>query len=173
MKDWQKYILMFIYCFGVQIVILENIHVAYWFHPFVYLFFLLYFPPVMPKWLSVLVFFMVGLLYDVFLNSYGIHASACLLLGLIKPFVTIGNVNTAPTREDEKGSWLNKGKRRFKTIFLLSFILIHHFWVFFLESLGHDFITVFVPTWLGSTILTYLFLLLSEELFFRTFRTSK
>ncbi|MCO6495953.1 MAG: rod shape-determining protein MreD [Bacteroidetes bacterium] len=173
MKEWQRFILIFIYCFVVQFLIIENIKVGFWFHPFIYLFFLLYLPPDIPKWLSVFLFFLVGLFFDIFFNSYGIHASACTFLGLIKPFVSIGNVNVAPAREEEKGSWLNKGKRRFKLIFLFSFILIHSFWVLMLESLGHDFISVIIPTWLGSTLVTFVLLRISEELFYRTFRTSK
>lgn len=173
MKDWQLFFLILIYCFLVQVLILENINVGFWFHPFVYLFFLLYLPPDLPKWLSVLVFFLVGFVFDIFLNSFGIHASACLILGLLKPFIAADNLSVAPTRDEEKGSWLNKGKRSFKIVFLLSFILVHHFWVFLLESMGHDFFTVLVPTWLASSAITYLFLILSEELFYKTFKFEK
>lgn len=171
MKEGIKFTFIFIYVFLLQVLVLENVHGIFWFHPFVYLFFLLYLTPDLPKWASVLIGFFIGFIFDIFLNSFGIHASACLLVGLLKPYLAAGNINLAPAREEEKGSWLNKGKFRFKMLFLIVFILMHHFVVFFFEMLGQNLTKTFMPTWLGSSLATFVIILISEELFFKTFKS--
>jgi hypothetical protein len=170
MKEVIQFSLIFVFCFLLQVVVLPNFYGPFWFQPFPYLFFILYFSPNIPKWASVLLAFSVGFLFDWFLNSYGIHASATLLIGLLKPYVALGNISPAPTREEEKGSWLHKGKARFKYLFLLSFIALHHFWVFLMEMMGSNFGSSFVPTWIGSTFATFFLILIADELFFVTFR---
>lgn len=170
MREALLFTLIFVFCFLLQVVMLPNVHGPFWFQPFPYLFFVLYLTPEIPKWASVLMGFLVGFLFDWFLNSYGIHASATLIIALLKPYLAAGNISPAPTREEEKGSWLHKGKARFKYLFLLSFIGLHHFWVFFMEMMGQNFAGAFLPTWLGSTSATFVLILIADELFFKTFR---
>jgi len=170
MRELLKYSLILVYCFFVQLVFLENVHSFFWFQPFITLFFLLYMPYTLNKWQSVLISFSVGIFLDSLLNSYGVHTSASLFIGLFRPFFLNPSLFNAPARGDEKSIWLNKAGNKFKFAYLGLFILFYQFWVLLLETLGKNFFSIFLPTWILSSIFTLVLILLSEELLFRTFK---
>jgi hypothetical protein len=170
MTDWYKYLGFFIYCFVVQIFLLEALEGLFWFHPFGYLFFLLILPPSISRWGMVVLAFLTGAFFDFFFNSMGIHATVCLWVGLLKPVFSRPAEKVTPSREYESKIWWNKGGLKFKTIYILGFIFFHHALVFFLESPNQNFVRTFLPTFFASSFATYFFILLSEEFIFRTFR---
>src|SRR5690606_36371383 len=102
--------------------------------------------------------------------SMGIHATVCLWIGLLKPVFSRPAEKVVPSRDDESKIWWNKGGLKFKTIYILGFILFHHALVFFLEAPNQHFISEFLPMFISSSIATYFFILLSEEFIFRPFR---
>jgi cell shape-determining protein MreD len=170
MKQVLLPILMFFYVVLIQVFIIENLHFSMFFQPFIYLFFVLYLSPTLPKWLSVLMGFMVGIFFDMLFNSPGIHAAATTIIGFLKPYIAVFNNVQAPARENEQGSWLNKSRPKFKYIFLISMVSVHHLIVFVLENLQSSFLTVTLPIFFTSVISSLLLILISDELFHKTFK---
>ncbi len=81
-----KYGLSFIAFIGLQILVINNITLFYLLHPYVYFMFLLILPLRIPNWAMLLLSFLTGLVMDVFSGTLGMHASACVFLGFIRPF---------------------------------------------------------------------------------------
>jgi hypothetical protein len=173
MKSVGKHILMFVYCFLLQVMILDNIQGFYWFQPYVYIFFFLYLTPEIPKWSSVLIGFAIGIFFDLFLNSHGVHATAGVIIGFAKPYIAALNTAVAPARENEQGSWLNKARPKFRYYFLLLFIATHHFIVFVLENFNSNFFVITLPAFVISSLSTFVLILISDELFHKTFAKRK
>jgi hypothetical protein len=170
MTDWYKYLGIFVYCFIIQVFLLEMVEGLFWFHPYAYLFFLLILPPLIPRWLNILIAFFTGAFFDFFFNTMGIHAAVCLWIGLFKPVFSRPAEKVIPARDEESKLWWNKGGLRFKLIFISGFILFHHTLVFWFEAPDQDLINRFVPTLLGSSFSTFLFIFFSEEFIFRIFK---
>jgi rod shape-determining protein MreD len=55
--------------------------------PQFYILFILMLPITLHKNLTLRIAFVTGIIMDIFCNTYGLHASACVLLGLLRPFL--------------------------------------------------------------------------------------
>lgn len=73
----------------VQVLVLDQIQISGWvngyFNPYLYILFLLMLPVNINRLLLLVLCFLTGLSIDVFTGTMGMHASACLMLGLVRP----------------------------------------------------------------------------------------
>ncbi|MEL6923054.1 MAG: hypothetical protein AAFO94_03325 [Bacteroidota bacterium] len=81
-------------------------------HIIIYPIFILLLPVKTPQALAVLLGFFLGLLVDIFYDSIGVHASACVFTAFIRPYVlnfmaprTGYTVNQTPTRSAFGFNW--------------------------------------------------------------------
>jgi len=81
-----KYGLSFLAFLGLQMLVVNNITLFYLLHPFVYFMFLLILPVTIPHWNLLLLSFFTGMVMDMFASTPGMHASACVFLGFVRPF---------------------------------------------------------------------------------------
>jgi rod shape-determining protein MreD len=81
-----RHVLRFLLLISLQILILNNIQLGTFINPFLYVLFLLSLPVNLPRLLSLPIALITGLTIDMFQNTPGMHASACLLLMYIRPF---------------------------------------------------------------------------------------
>ena len=100
--------------------------------PYLYIMFLLMLPLETPRWLELIIGFILGLTIDMFTNTLGIHASACVLIAYIRPLYLKGiaprdvyEYVQRPGIQDFGLTWFIK--------YASVLILIHHFWLFFVE----------------------------------------
>ena len=100
--------------------------------PYLYILFMLMLPLETPRWAELLIGLLLGTSIDMFTNTLGIHASACVLLAYIRPLYlkVIGprdgyEYGQRPGIQDFGLSWFIK--------YAGVLILIHHFWLFFVE----------------------------------------
>ena len=100
--------------------------------PHLYVVFLLMLPIETPRWLELILGLLCGLSMDVFTNTIGIHASACLTLAYVRPLLLRGfaprdgyEFGQKPTIQDMGIAWYLK--------YAGILILIHHSWLFFVE----------------------------------------
>ncbi len=100
--------------------------------PYLYILFMLMLPLETPRWAELLIGLILGTCIDMFTNTLGIHASACVLLAYIRPLYlkVIGprdgyEYGQRPGIQDFGLSWFIK--------YAGVLILIHHFWLFFVE----------------------------------------
>ncbi len=69
----------------VQVLILNKIHILGFITPFLYIYFLLKLPTGISRNLLLLLGFILGITIDVFSNTPGINAAACVFLAFVRP----------------------------------------------------------------------------------------
>lgn len=160
-----RYIFHFIVLLAAQILIFEfvNEHFPY-VSFFPYLFVLLLIPIEVSAWLLFLFALITGLVVDVYYNSLGLHASACLtmvffrkrMLNYMAPREGY-ELNAKADPKDQKWSWF--------ITYLLIMLSIHHVWLFYMEFFSftwffHVLLKVFNSVILNTVLLSLLYLLL-------------
>lgn len=80
-------IIRFILLVAVQILIINNIELGRFINPFLYVLFIIILPFEAPKWLVLLSAFLIGITMDMFSDTGGMHAAACVFMGYIRPGV--------------------------------------------------------------------------------------
>lgn len=161
-----KYSLVFVVAVLLQVLIFNNILIARVISPFFYILFILLLPFYTPRALLLFLSFILGLTIDIFTNTPGVHASACLLIGFIRPGVlqlissreTLESVS-APTVQNMGFNWFAG-----YTIFLA---LIHHLFLFFIEAFTFDGVLITLLRVILSAVLSVGLILLSQFLIFR------
>jgi rod shape-determining protein MreD len=78
-------ILRFIGLVLVQVLIVKNIELGRFINPFVYVLFLIILPFETPKWSLLFISFILGITIDLFYDTAGLHAAACVVMGYIRP----------------------------------------------------------------------------------------
>ena len=124
--------LIFILLILLQVLLFNNIQFSGYVNPYVYIMFILLLPIDIPSWLLLLLSFATGLLIDFFSGSPGMHSSATVLAGFVRPYVLR---IVAPRDGYESGSdpsMLIYGFRWF-FFYTLLIVLVHHTALFYLE----------------------------------------
>jgi rod shape-determining protein MreD len=121
-------LIMAIQIFLLNTVELHNLSVAWGvslFKPFFYLLFILMLPANMHRGATMIICFFTGLLIDKFSigNPQGIHASACVLIGLIRPFI-LNLFFQSGLKENTKLITPSLSKMGFKNFFIYIFFIL-------------------------------------------------
>jgi len=127
-----RYGLIFLVLMLLQVLLFNNIQFSGYINPFVYVMMIMLLPVEISAWLLLLVSFFTGLTVDIFSGSMGMHASATVLAGFVRPFVLR---IISPRDGYETGSSLSMAVYGFRwyLIYTLIIILIHHTALFYLE----------------------------------------
>lgn len=100
--------------------------------PYLYVLFLLMLPLETPRWLELILGLFLGLTIDMFTNTLGLHASACVVLAYVRPLYLNA---IAPRDGYEFGQ--RPGIQDFGISWFIKYagvlILIHHLWLFYVE----------------------------------------
>lgn len=156
----------FILLLAFQIVIFNNISLFDFVTPYPYILFILLFPINSNRTGLLIGSFLLGLLLDIFSNSGGVHATACLVLAYLRPtffkFAFGLSYEYQTIRINDKLS-----PERFTFLFIS--VITHHFILFILEY----FKFVFILEALLRTILTTVFTLIVSILIIYLFKPSK
>jgi rod shape-determining protein MreD len=124
--------LIFILLILLQVLLFNNIQFSGYVNPYVYIMFILLLPIDIPSWLLLLLSFATGLIIDFYSGSPGMHCSATVLVGFVRPYVLR---IVAPRDGYESGSdpsMLIYGFRWFLAYASL-IVLIHHLALFYIE----------------------------------------
>jgi rod shape-determining protein MreD len=79
--------LIFISLVLLQVLLFNNIQFSGYINPYVYIMFILLLPIEIPSWLLLILSFSIGMIIDFFSGSPGIHTSATVLSGFVRPYV--------------------------------------------------------------------------------------
>jgi rod shape-determining protein MreD len=124
--------LIFILLILIQVFLFNNIQFSGYVNPYVYTMFILLLPVEIPSWLLLLLSFATGLIIDFFSGSPGLHTSATVLTGFVRPYI----LRIVSPRDGYEGgaepSMLIYGIRWFFS-YTLFIVLIHHTTLFYLE----------------------------------------
>ena len=151
----------------VQVLLLNNIQLGGYINPYLYVLFILLLPLETPNWLLLLLAFILGLGIDMFTNTMGMHAAACVFMAYCRPYITKlisprdgYDMDTPPTLQ-------NLGLNWFLT-YSIVLVLLHHLFLFYIEVFRlHEFFSTLLRVLLSS-ILTVTLILISQYLFYKT-----
>lgn len=155
----------FIVLIGLQVLVLNHIHLFGYANPFLYLLFVIALPFEIANWLLLVIALGTGLTVDVFTNTLGLHASACLVTAFSRPLVlTIFSpregyeFGSRPHLQDYGLGWFLP--------YAGILTLIHHLSLFYLEYFRFsEFFQTFGRA-LTSTVFTLLLMVMVQYLTF-------
>ena len=125
-------IIRFITLVLVQVLIIKNIELGRLINPFIYVLFLIILPFETPKWALLFIAFFLGITIDMFYDTAGLHAAACVLMAYIRP-----GVLKLFSPRDGYESGTQPTVQYLGVPWFLSYagilVVIHHFFLFYLE----------------------------------------
>lgn len=143
---------MFILIVLIQGLVVNNIQWSEYLNPMVYPIMILMLPFQLNAIITMFVALLLGLSVDAFSDAFGLHASAAVLIGYLRPSLMKYirpkegyDNNLLPTIQDMGAIWF--------LIYASIILIIHHLWFFSMEILRFDLILLI----LGKTILSFLF----------------
>lgn len=155
-----RYSVLFIVLMLFQVLIFNNIQLTGYINPYVYILFIMLLPVEIPHWLLLVISFATGMLIDFFSGSPGMHASATVLVGFVRPTI-LRIISTKEEHETGGPSMYTYGFRWF-LIYSIIVVLIHHTALFYLEVFRFtDFFRTLLRVILSS-FFSVLFILLLE-----------
>jgi cell shape-determining protein MreD len=80
-------IFRFIILVLVQVELINNIELGRFINPFLYVLFIIVLPFETPKWLLLVLAFLLGITIDMFCDTGGIHAAATVFMAYVRPGV--------------------------------------------------------------------------------------
>lgn len=168
-----KFIVNFIVIMMVQIFILNDIVlksaiILYGvpaFIPLLYPLVLLLLPVNTPHWLTMLLGFAVGMTMDMFSNTPGVHAAACVLLGFIRPYLlNLFFQQNIKELGDTEPTLFRMGFRSF-ILYILFALTIHHFYYYIIQVWSLKNILLILSKTVLSAILSIILIILSQLIF--------
>ncbi len=150
----------------LQVLIVKNINLGRYFIFFPYVLFILLLPFNTPKPLTLILAFILGLCIDMFYDTQGMHAAACITMAFARSFVLELFAPREGYDEQLKPTIAYMGVGWFSS-YALILILVHHLILFYIEAFTF---TEFFRTMLrvlGSTLATFGFIYLMQFLFYR------
>jgi len=150
-----------IYVLIFQVLIINNINLGFYIHPYIYILFILILPIEISGWLLLILSFISGLTIDMFVNSPGIHASASVFLGFMRPFVI---KSISPRIGYESGSLPIPSHLGFAWFFRYTVIcvILHHLFLFFVDAFTFSQLWFIFLKIILSSIFTIIFVLIIQ-----------
>jgi hypothetical protein len=141
----------FILLLAAQILIFNRIDLFGFINPFPYVLFIILYPVNGNKSGLLAASFLLGLLMDMFWNSGGVHAAACLVLAYYRPAIFKFSFGLSYEYQTVR---LNDALTPERFSFLLIAIVLHHFVLFVLEVFKVSFLWDILVRTVLSTIFT-------------------
>jgi len=158
-------VIRFFFLVFLQVLILNHIYFGGYINPYFYIYFILLLPFRAPRWLLLISAFILGLSIDIFTNTIGLNAAACVVMAFFRPFV-ISAISTGPeSLIGDTPSLRNQGIKWF-LYYSIILVLIHHSVLFYLEIFRFSEFTVTFIRVLLSSAFTMVLVLISEYLLY-------
>lgn len=156
-----RLILQFILLLLVQIFVLDNIQFLGFINPMLYVLFILSLPVKFPKWLSLILAFIMGLVIDIFSNTLGMHIFATVFIAFFRiPLTNLlitfdDGVNPAP-------SFKTFGVSKYVRYVVIC-VLLHHFVLFMIESFSFTSLIYTLYRIILSSVTTIILILIVQS----------
>ena len=154
----------FIVAVLVQVLICNHIDFLGYINPMVYIYFILVFPFTANKSFFLVIAFLLGLTIDMFSDSGGANAAACLIIAYLRPFVLRFAFGISYEHQSIKLENTAIGQRM---VYIIILTFVHHFVLFSLEIFNISNILLILKNTLYFSIFTILIITLSINLFSR------
>lgn len=165
MNVWIKYPVMFVVLVLFQVLVFNQVQLAGFLNPYIYVLFILLLPVSMPQYQVLLFSFLIGISVDWFSNTLGLHAASSVLMG----FMRLPVMNLVSQRESDQVNYpgLHQPGWRWFLLYASILVVIHHFFLFFTEVFSFaGFFRTFLRS-VASSAFTIGILVISQFLVFR------
>jgi hypothetical protein len=126
-------IIRFVALVLLQVLVINHIRLGGYVHPNVYIIFIMLLPINIPGWQLLLLGFGLGMSVDLFTGTPGLHAGATTLMAFCRPYI-IKLVSGTQKFENIHEPNLNQLDGMWFFRYVLLMVLVHHFWLFLIES---------------------------------------
>lgn len=157
-------IFRFIILVLLQVLVLNNINFLGYINPYLYILFIIAFPLDGNKSLLIIVSFLLGLSIDLFEDSGGVHAAACLVIAYLRPLFLKFSFGVSYEYNMVK---INKAPLTERITYITFMILIHHLVLFSLEIFSFSHILLLLKSTLFSSIFSIVLVFCTLLLFSR------
>lgn len=141
----------FILLLAAQVLIFNNINFLGYINPYPYMLFIILYPVNGNKYGLLLASFFLGIIMDMFCNSGGVHAAACIVLAFCRPYIFKFSFGLSYEYQTVR---LNDVLTPERFSFILIAVVIHHLVLFLLEIFKLNFLFEILLKTLLSTIFT-------------------
>ncbi|OEJ99244.1 rod shape-determining protein MreD [Flavivirga aquatica] len=135
----------------VQVLILNHIDFLGYINPYIYILFIALFPVKKNRTTVIFLGFLTGLTIDLFQDTGGIHAAACVLIAYLRPIALKFSFGTIYEHQTIKFNTVDFGS---KLIYITLLVIIHHLILFLLEIFSLSKIILVLQKTLFSSIFT-------------------
>ena len=162
-RVWFRIAVYFVVFVLLQVLVMNNIRLFGIITPFIYLYTILKFPVDMTRSSVIFISFLLGLIIDIFSNTFGMHAAACTFIGFIRTPLLWRFVDMREVAEGSVPSYKSFGSVKFIQ-YAFVMVFLHHTTLFIIKAFsffqpGVIFVRIF------SNILFTLLLILIIEAF--------
>ncbi len=163
-RDTASHITRFIVLILVQVLILNHVNFLGSLNPYIYIIFILLAPININKSLFLLLSFILGLTIDMFGDSGGVHAAACLIIAFFRPVALRSVFGLSYEFQTVKLGSIGFGE---KLAYVTLMVLTHQFVIFSLEIFNFSHILLIAKKTLFSSLFTIVVTMLVLVLFRR------
>ncbi|MFD0835234.1 rod shape-determining protein MreD [Mariniflexile aquimaris] len=146
----------------LQVLLFNNINFLGYINPYIYLMFIALFPVKNNRAIIIFLSFLIGLSVDIFSDTGGIHAAACVFVAYIRPVILKFSFGMIYEHQTIKFNTVEFGE---KLTYISILTAIHHFVLFYLEIFSISKITLILQKTLYSSIFTILLIILITIIF--------
>ncbi|NOR75683.1 MAG: rod shape-determining protein MreD [Draconibacterium sp.] len=160
-----KYGLMFIGLVLIQVLVLNHVQFSGFVNPYIYILFVLLLPLSSPRYVVLILAFLLGVTIDIFSNSLGIHAFASVFAAYLRPLV----ISLISSRQEDMSDYpgLMQNKIRWFLSYITIMVILHHTVLFFIEVFTFsNFVLTLFRTFLSSVFSIFV-IILSQLIVFR------
>ena len=154
--------LRFIGLILLQVLVIDNIRLGFYVHPYVYVLFIFLLPFNIQKWQLLILGFFTGLTVDLFNGTPGLNAAATVFMSFIRPYVISSMTRRKDINANDEPSLNNMGISWF-IVYTLILLISHNFILFLLEAFSIKLLgTILIQTLLSvfSSLMLIFFILL-------------
>ncbi|RAR74122.1 rod shape-determining protein MreD [Flavobacterium aciduliphilum] len=147
----------FILLLAAQVIIFNNFNLFGFVNPYPYILFIILYPVNGNRYALILSSFFLGLMMDLFCNSGGVHAAACLILAYFRTYIFKFSFGLSYEYQTVR---LNDVLTPERFSFILIAVVLHHITLFVLEVFAFEFIWDIILRTIFSTLFTLLLCIL-------------
>lgn len=146
----------------LQVTILNHVNFLGYINPYLYLMFILVLPVTTSDIQVIIWGFLLGLMVDVFQDTGGIHAAACLCIAYLRPKLL--SISYGLSYDYQAINFYNTPLKE-RLTFVISMVMIHHFVLFLLVYFNLKHILLILKNTLYSGLFTIILILIATAFF--------
>ncbi len=128
-----RHILTTVILIFTQVFILNNIELGGCVNPYIYILAILSLPIQIPSWLTMILSFIVGFIVDAIVGTPGMHTSACVFLGFMRPFV-LRYISPRDGYDSDVDACIKDMGLTWFLRYVITLTIAHHTFLFFVEA---------------------------------------